>query len=93
MSRFEMRDTEHRPIGRTYFNFHYRNVAHHQRIIIIIIKHILEQVKQIIVTNALYYQLPERNMTVFKRLQNIVNDSELSAVIADGSAFQAAGQA
>ena len=44
-------------------------------IIIIIIKQILAQVKQIIVTNALYYQLPERNMTVFKRLRNMVNDS------------------
>ena len=46
-------------------------------IIIIIIKQIVAQVKQIIVTNALCYQLPERNITVFKRLRNTVNDNEL----------------
>ena len=62
-------------------------------IIIIIIKQIFAQVKQIIVTNALYYQLPERNITVVRRLRNMVNDNELSVVKVDGSAFQAAGQA
>ena len=60
--------------------------------IIIIIKQIFAQVKQIIVTNTLCYQLPERNITVFKRLRNMVNDNELSEVKVDGSAFQAAGQ-
>jgi hypothetical protein len=60
---------------------------------IIIIKQTLAQFKQIIVTNALCYQSPERNITVFKRCRNTVNDSELSAIKADGSAFQAAGQA
>ena len=62
-------------------------------IIIIIIKQIFAQVKQIIVTNALCYQVPERNITVFKRLRKMVNDNELSEVKVDGSAFQAAGQA
>ena len=38
------------------------------------------QVKQKVVTNALCYQLPERNITVFKRLRNMVNDNELSEV-------------
>ena len=46
-------------------------------------RQIFAQVKQLIVTNALCYQLPERNITVFKRLRNMVNDNELSEVKID----------
>ena len=42
--------------------------ARFRLLLFIIIKQILAQVKQIIVTYALCYQLPERNITVFKRL-------------------------